>query len=78
MAAVLDQAQGFRAHAHPCFGRCLTGSHRFFGDVDHVGAALGIEMGEHGREFSGGADVSEDSLSPDAAGSRPPGGAKGG
>ena len=47
MAAVLDQLQGFRAHAHHGLGRGFTGGHGLFRDVDHVGAALGIEMGQH-------------------------------
>ncbi|MOA08496.1 hypothetical protein D3C78_1282680 [compost metagenome] len=47
VAAGLDHGEGFRAHAHTGFGRRLTGGHRLVGDVDHVGATFGIEMGKH-------------------------------
>jgi hypothetical protein len=28
-------------------GHGFTGRHGFFGDVDHIGATLGIEMSQH-------------------------------
>ncbi|MDR6357330.1 hypothetical protein Q3H58_004001 [Pseudomonas psychrotolerans] len=48
MAAALDQREGFRTQAHPGFGSGFTEGHLLVGDIDHVGTALGIEMGQHG------------------------------
>jgi len=48
VAAADDHLQGFGQHAHQRLGRRLTECHGFFGDVDHVGATLGIEMSQHG------------------------------
>ncbi|MNN75595.1 hypothetical protein D3C81_1919110 [compost metagenome] len=48
VTAADDHLQGFGQHAHQRLGRRLTERHGFFGDVDHVGATLGIEMSQHG------------------------------
>ncbi|MDT4865330.1 hypothetical protein FQZ97_1001260 [compost metagenome] len=46
--AVDDHVQGFRAHAHAGLGHRFTVGNRLVGHIDHVRAALSIEMGQHG------------------------------
>ncbi|MNZ78117.1 hypothetical protein D3C78_966810 [compost metagenome] len=45
--AIDNHLQGFGEHAHPRFSHRLTRGHSFFGNVDHIGATLGIEMSQH-------------------------------
>ncbi len=75
VAAVLDQLQGRREHAHPGFGHGFTGRHGFFGDIDHVGAAWEsrwVSTGGHSPENQG------NSLTPTRGAGRPASGALGG
>ncbi len=46
VTALHDHLQGLRAHAHPRFGHRLALGQGFIGDIDHVGVAVGIKMGE--------------------------------
>ena len=47
VGAIDNHFQGFGQHAHPRFGHRLTEGHGLVGDVDHMGATLGIEMSQH-------------------------------
>ena len=43
--ALGNHLQGLRAHAHQGFCHGFTDGQGFIADIDHIGAALGIEMG---------------------------------
>ena len=45
-AAFGDQRKGFGRHADLAFGHGGAGGHRFGGNVDHMGVAAFIEVGE--------------------------------
>ncbi|MNP65449.1 hypothetical protein D3C76_1610390 [compost metagenome] len=45
--AIDNHLQGLREHAHPRFGDGLARGHGLFGNVDHIGPTLRIEMSQH-------------------------------